>query len=569
MKTMISASSWSKVIALLYYVAIIVSTFIVPLADVEYISWSEIYKYVGVSIVVGHYCELNSHMTGLIIYVLLTNRRSKLRISLSIRLASEIIILLASYQSFACNACQCCRSMKLFILLISCSQASRYGFIMVCLIYLLLLAGDIELNPGPVPGECAPSPKRTCKPKDRFMADVLSNKTELLSMTFNNLTRVYGTTARTIKTWLKGLNACGSTVSPELVQWASELLTAPKDRFLADVCSSDKAELLLSMNLSDVTKVYGATERNIKLWLKGLCTFGSTVSPRLVQWASELLTSPKDRFLADVRSSDKAELLLSMNLGRLTQVYGATERNVRSWLQVLTACESTVSPQLFEWVNDLVTLPKDRFLADILMAGDRSMLPSMNVSSMAVHYGVTRQTVRSWVNELKSGSRGESIPVELRDWVHHMCVNPKQRFMSEKGSGVMSMSVPDLGAEYGVTEPTVNTWLKAISQPATESADIPASMLDEIGTIPNQDSVVELAQSFKVTERYVRKRIADRNRANFMDSGDVDLSNEEIAAKYGIRKASVTSWKAEADRMWYSWFAQVDFGQLAAQVQQP
>ena len=56
MKTM------SKVSALLYYVAIVVSTFIVPLADVEYISWSEIYKYVGVSIVVGHYCELNSHM---------------------------------------------------------------------------------------------------------------------------------------------------------------------------------------------------------------------------------------------------------------------------------------------------------------------------------------------------------------------------------------------------------------------------------------------------------------------------------------------------------------------------
>ena len=535
---MISASSWSKVSALLYYVAIVVSTFIVPLADVEYISWSEIYKYVGVSIVVGHYCELNSHMTGLI-YVLLTDRRSKLRISLSIRLASEIIILLASYQSFACNVCQCCRSMKLFILLISCSTASRYGFIMVCLIYLLLLAGDIELNPGPVPNECAPSPKRICKPKDRFMDDVLSNKTELLSMSFNNLTRVYGTTARTIKTWLKGLNACGSTVSPELVQWASELLTAPKDKFLADVCSSDKAELLLSMNLSDVTEVYGATEHNMKLWLKGLCTMGSTVSPRLVQWASELLTSPKDRFLADVRSSDKAELLLSMNLGRLTQVYGATERNVRSWLHVLTACESTLSPQLVEWVDDLVTLPKDRFLADILTAGDRNMLLSMNVSSMAVHYGVTRQTVRSWVNELKSGSLGESIPVQLRDWVHHMCVNPRQRFMSEKGSGVMSMSVPDLAAEYGVTESTVNTWLKAISQPA------------------------------KVTERYVHKRIADRNRANFLDSGDVDLSDEEIAAKYGIRKASVTSWKAEADRMWYSWFAQVDFGQLAAQVQQP
>ena len=48
--------------------------------------------------------------------------------------------------------------------------------------------------------------------------------------------------------------------------------------------------------------------------------------------------------------------------------------------------------------------------------------------------------------------------------------------MSEKGSGVMSMSVTDLAAEYGVTELTVNTWLKAISQPATESADMPAGM---------------------------------------------------------------------------------------------
>ena len=67
-------------------------------------------------------------------------------------------------------------------------------------------------------------------------------------------------------------------MSPELVQWASELLTAPKDRFLADICSSDKAELLLSMNLSDVTEVYGETKRNMKLWIKGLCTMGSTVS---------------------------------------------------------------------------------------------------------------------------------------------------------------------------------------------------------------------------------------------------------------------------------------------------
>ena len=66
----------------------------------------------------------------------------------------------------------------------------------------------------------------------------------------------------------------------------------------------------------------------------------------------------------------------------------------------------------------------------ILTAGDGSMLL---FSSMAVHYGVTRQTVRSWVNELKSGSLGESIPVQLRDWVHHICVNPRQRFMSEKG----------------------------------------------------------------------------------------------------------------------------------------
>ena len=102
-------------------------------------------------------------------------------------------------------------------------------------------------------------------------------------------------------------------MSPRLV-----LLTSPKDRFLANTHSLDKAELLLSMNLCELTEVYRATERNMKLWLKGLCTMGSTVSPRLVQWASELLTSQKDRFLADVRSSGKAELLLSMNLGRLS-----------------------------------------------------------------------------------------------------------------------------------------------------------------------------------------------------------------------------------------------------------
>ena len=60
---------------------------------------------------------------------------------------------------------------------------------MVCLIYLLPLAGGIELNPGPV-----------ATWRMSFMADVLSTKTELLSMSFNNLIRVYGTTARTIKT---------------------------------------------------------------------------------------------------------------------------------------------------------------------------------------------------------------------------------------------------------------------------------------------------------------------------------------------------------------------------------
>ena len=71
---------------------------------------------------------------------------------------------------------------------------SRYGFIMVCLIYLLLLAGDIELNPGPVPKEYVP--KRT---KEPVCPKILSNKTDLLSMSFNNLTRVYyGTTAGTI-----------------------------------------------------------------------------------------------------------------------------------------------------------------------------------------------------------------------------------------------------------------------------------------------------------------------------------------------------------------------------------
>ena len=60
--------------------------------------------------------------------------------------------------------------------------------------------GGIELNPAPVATwrMCTQSQKNHSK--DRFMADVLSTKTELLSMSFNNLIRVYGTTARTIKT---------------------------------------------------------------------------------------------------------------------------------------------------------------------------------------------------------------------------------------------------------------------------------------------------------------------------------------------------------------------------------
>ena len=39
---------------------------------------------------------------------------------------------------------------------------------------------------------------------------------------------------------MKGLNACESTVSSELVQWASVLLTVPikEQVYLADICSS-------------------------------------------------------------------------------------------------------------------------------------------------------------------------------------------------------------------------------------------------------------------------------------------------------------------------------------------
>ena len=54
-------------------------------------------------------------------------------------------------------------------------------------------------------------------------------------MSFNNQTRVYGTMAQTIKTWLNGLNARGSTVSSELVQWASEHQRAG---YLSDICFS-------------------------------------------------------------------------------------------------------------------------------------------------------------------------------------------------------------------------------------------------------------------------------------------------------------------------------------------
>ena len=48
--------------------------------------------------------------------------------SLAFECCNIALVLLTSYQSFACNACQCCMSMKLFILLISCSLASSLSW---------------------------------------------------------------------------------------------------------------------------------------------------------------------------------------------------------------------------------------------------------------------------------------------------------------------------------------------------------------------------------------------------------------------------------------------------------
>ena len=79
-------------------------------------------------------------MTGLIRILCPVDKLEKqTQISLSIRLASEIIILLTSYQSFACNACQCCRS-KIYVA----SPASRYGFIMVYFIIISATVDQIE-----------------------------------------------------------------------------------------------------------------------------------------------------------------------------------------------------------------------------------------------------------------------------------------------------------------------------------------------------------------------------------------------------------------------------------------
>ena len=57
----------------------------------------------------------------------------------------------------------------------------------------------------------------------------------------------------------------------------------PKDRFLADARSSVKAELLLSMNLSDMTEVYGGNRTQHETVVKGSVYNGKhgvpTVSP--------------------------------------------------------------------------------------------------------------------------------------------------------------------------------------------------------------------------------------------------------------------------------------------------
>ena len=75
---------------------------------------------------------------------------------------------------------------------------------------LLVIAGDIELNPGPMNSPTdLPNPKRACNDhpaKRRFLHDYHSDSTLIIHRTFEQLCTMYGVECSTLCAWLKELH---------------------------------------------------------------------------------------------------------------------------------------------------------------------------------------------------------------------------------------------------------------------------------------------------------------------------------------------------------------------------
>ena len=430
----------SKVRNLLSLLSMLVTTFIVPLADLTSLSCSELSKCGSVSIVLFHYLEVYTHAAGIVYPILIY--RSKVKLALSSKVASGIIIVYI--MCWSTGHTKLYDRLNILAVVSKSNATSRYIFNIVCLIYLLMLAGDIELNPGPVTN----IPKKRCAPKVRFMSDVMSESTELLSKDMGQISTAYGVTIQTVKLWIKALQL------PEMQ---------------------------------------------------------NGLPPKIRNWADGFMGS-KAKFMSDVKSN-KFEVY-SMSVPNLASHYGVTEHTVRIWLKSVD----------FNSINDH-SLPqtkgpdvKQRFMVEVY--GDCTELLSKSTDQVITEFNITPRVLKEWLKEIKCSGTKLSLPV--------------------------------------------NNWLQSLLD-STPPVNL---LLDELTADLGPKDIADIAIANDVSERYVTKCVTDLKRANFVSSSDVDLPDDQIAQKYGIRKATVASWKAEANTLWMSWFDVVELDE-GPRVEEP
>lgn len=316
-----------------------ITTFVVPLSDINSCTLSEFWKYVSVCITVGYYFQVDV-MLATSIYALLTNKRSVLRCTLSAKLVSAVIAVhtLHINNVYSCHY----RVITIILLLKNGSNNSQYGCNLVYITYLLLMAGDVELNPGPL--SITTPAKRRCTHKDRFMADLHSRGNGILTMNLHQLCTNYDCTQRTIKTWLK--NLCHDTLTPQQTSWATRMTNDPIQNFKADV-ESDKN--VLTMTVADIATHYCVTAYTARRWLKSVKLY--TVQVLI------------DNILTKHFSPDSN----SVAIAQLAKEHGLSERYVKK-------CLTDLNRQNFVLSNDI----------------------DMTDKEISDKYGVRRPIVASW-----------------------------------------------------------------------------------------------------------------------------------------------------------------------------